>query len=418
MELDYEYLNIYPLLKQYNLTPLKNKLYRCFNPSIVKIKKDCFLYSFRIRIQEKEQGDELIPGNISKCGVDIGKNFWWGRWNHSSSSDITVFVLKYNDVYSLLEIENQVNTNFYQRQYIDDYYMSVADIRLLKYKGKIYLHDSELKYIIELKVLPDKLIMGESINLYPGNGHNRQIISIGDNIVYLDYYDYKGVKVIIDDIDFYKNTSYIPYSGNPIYLEGSTDNLDPKAITLFKANYGIMPKFSFSTPLVEIDKNKFLGVGHIKIFINPDIKYVSGSKIERFRDTLEKYMSSKFHIKYIRHYGTGDCVGYIYMMYFYILEVNDALLFSKNNMFLSDAYLPINMKEKNVDSIHDKDYKFSLVFPTGLCKDNNDVIVTCGEGDFYAIELKLNLSEVVDVCSHNVRDINMEDYGYYILEHE
>jgi hypothetical protein len=178
----------------------------------------------------------------------------------------------------------------------------------------------------------------------------------------------------------------------------------------FGINYGISPALSLGSPCIIID-DYYLGVGHIKIHSNIDkYPYLKNSNIENFRNNLYLDYKRLFGDNYIRHMGTGfppDCYGYIYMLYFYTIEFpmgqDEAV------MHISDAYLPLNRNDNNL-------YKFSLFFPMGICNDGNNLLVSCGEGDFYSVICKFNLNDIYKLCKYNIKDMDFNNYNYYIIE--
>lgn len=203
-------------------------------------------------------------------------------------------------------------------------------------------------------------------------------------------------------------------------------------------NFDIMPFFSFSTPAIKIpiminEKQMYLGLGHLKIHSdNKRFLYKDGSNIQMFRDNLYKDYNAKFGDKYIKAFGSSTldygeytdvekidprtkedyidmeqrfcCDGYIYMGYFYLVSDD------YKEMLLSDAFLPLNM---------DAEYKFSLFFPISIdiiLKDNIYYVnIGAGEGDYYSVELTFLLNEVITMCIHNISNLDMTNFKYYIL---
>ncbi|AYV85806.1 MAG: hypothetical protein Satyrvirus44_1, partial [Satyrvirus sp.] len=283
---------------------------------------------------------------------------------------------------------------------------------------------------------------------------------------YLDWFYEDGINIQGSDVitSVYIIKYNIPDSdgifykiiGTGSYVE-ATDS--EKIKSYYGANYGIMPMLSFGTPhlyfgssVISSDSLQYysgkeylinisyinliskavidnkdplygLGVGHLKIHsYENEYPYIKDSSIELFRKNLYLDMRKYFGDRYIRHFGSTNlstkCKGYIYMLYFYKLTdfvELDSMAFPLN-MMLSDAFLPLSLDPKEKDSIFDQDYKFSLVFPMGLAqKDDDTLLVTCGEGDFYSIELEFNKNEVLDLVKHNARCLNFRKYNYYII---
>jgi len=194
-----------------------------------------------------------------------------------------------------------------------------------------------------------------------------------------------------------------------------------------------------------------IGCGHTKISNTHD--YLPESNIQKFKEQTHKEMRKLFGDKYKAHYGTGynpeilknyykeqeensdeesseeedseeedsdelkkifkeqdknHCYGFIYLLYFYILYKDENT--GEYHMKLSDSYLPVNLSDKENNK-----YKFSLVFPMGIADCGEDILVSCGEGDFYSILLKFKIKNIIDACRHDLREINMDNYKFKYL---
>lgn len=199
--------------------------------------------------------------------------------------------------------------------------------------------------------------------------------------------------------------------------EGSYADNNPENKIKYGINYGIMPKFSFSTPLIKkystIIANQYdavdlgelkMGVGHIKICSDPNqYPYEPNSNIQKFRENLYRDMKNLFGDRYIRHKGTGrapNCYGYIYLMYFFIIILND------NKMRISDAFLPVYFDDR---------YKFSLIYPMGITDVGNKIYVIAGEGDYYSVVMQFDFDNITNLCIHDVNDLDMNQYKYKII---
>ena len=161
-----------------------------------------------------------------------------------------------------------------------------------------------------------------------------------------------------------------------------------------------LPLFSFGSTMCKIFSGPFemdmIGVGHIKIIKN--FNYDPSSKIKHFLDKINIQLREKFKDKYIQHNS------YHYLMFFFrLLKKNN-----KYGMLISDSFLPVNLDEKN-------HYKFSIVFPMGVFSKNDKINITCGEGDYYNIILSFNLQYIKNLCIHNVKHFDAEQYDYHYL---
>ena len=425
----YDYLNI---PKRY---PGDQMIIRYFNTSMIQIDENNYLYLIRYGYTFDEP---IIPGNSDLCDTKLssrGDNyFWWNEWDNMGGTLIT----KYNYITKeFINITVEIhNFNHRKDQYkkID----TITDMRICKINGIIYIYTSDLSKFIEciydnhtniLTLLKYSYLDSGS------SGHNFapfDIININEklNLLYLDWY--YGDHVLIKQYEQYKNLKDDNYnyhflknirinfnrSTYGFFGEGSYETNKAEDIDKYKSFYGITPGFSFTTPHIEIienDKRCWIGVGHIKIK-NPSEKYpyIHGSKIDRFRHNLHSQMFEKYGDKYKLHMGTGkvpNCFGYIYSMYFYKLIDNGN---DDYDIFISDSFLPLNLDEEYNDN-----YKFSLIFPMGIVKQNIDGIevikVSCGEGDYYSIILDFDFLDVMASINKNIKIFNIEKYEYYLL---
>lgn len=170
--------------------------------------------------------------------------------------------------------------------------------------------------------------------------------------------------------------------------------------------------FSFSTPILTIkhhDLEYKLTVGHSKIHADSYYNLYRYGNAEDFRDKLYETYQRLFGDSYKAHFGSSFsknhfCDGYIYLLYFCIFVNIDGT----NKCLISDSYLPI-------DQGNDNQYKFSLVFPMGLSLENNKLMVSCGEGDYYTLLLKFDLDEVINSCVHDANRIDPSKYNFHLL---
>jgi len=131
-----------------------------------------------------------------------------------------------------------------------------------------------------------------------------------------------------------------------------------KSISFFRLIETIFGEGNFfissTTPTIAY-RNELLGVGHVKYvfnnYRNPALDYLQNSSIRQFTNTIERYIGNL-------HYT------YIYLFFFYTLDINNRQL-----RRFSIFHLP---------SLSD----FSLVFPTGLTRLENNVY---GEENQYIV---------------------------------
>lgn len=465
---DFEYLNFEKLVgDDIRELYMPSDFHHFFNTSVVKLYNDTYLYAVRMLKYMNLFNSEFKPGNSPECEppIDSGINFVWNRWGPQRYIvDSTIFLIG-NHKKGQLDIAP-----------IPIREMQLSDVRLGKIDNIIYLHDGVLERKYRIEIVDDGFRIVEIDRRETRDTSesevekNRQIISMKSGRgmeapwpYVLDgfYKNYKLPDITIPEPDMTKSDPYgigsdfnsndkggvsirnmgrhprffsqkwIRFENYVIDGKGSYDtNLD-KDKTDFGDNYGITPLFSFSTPHIYYSNESYndalIGVGHLKI--HSDITkypYISGSNIDKFRKHLYRDMKGKYGDRYIRHYGTQpfpNCGGYIYMLYFYILydkTYDDDGSIRYNSMKLSDGFLPISLDDRSNDKLYpwDEDYKFSLIFPMGLAylDDNKErILVTAGYGDFYPVALEFDTKNIVDMCEHDVKNMNMKEYNYWIL---
>ena len=464
----YDYFNFAPLIQQID-NELKDEPYasttRTFNWSLIKINEDTYLYAVRFGATFVPEAPLFKPGNSEKCinPMEIGHAYWWNRWQMGFNVGGTYFFignhLTNKFQHCRVELDDDIKNTALTQDYpyrlfnSESNYFSMSDVRVITQNNQHWVHDNKLQYIYPIKIEGNTIKFGIKINNSMEGGQNYPIIKLTDNeLVHLDWYYPEGVKIISKNIVIretgtrgYQYTEKKTKSANYIWIKyddliengkkkfimngaGSYDTKKPEDMEKYGHNYGKMPLFSFTTPHIPLsDDGKIqLGVGHIKIHTDTQqYPYLPESRIQVFRDNLYRDMKAMFGDRYIRHKGSHpapDCYGYIYMLYFYILydtnEIapgNQPALRGQGDMRLSDAFLPVYLDPKAPDSPKDNDFKFSLIFPMGLAKHNDKIIVTCGEGDFYSVALEFNIQDVVDSCIHNVKQMDMDQYKYYIM---
>ncbi|ARF09810.1 hypothetical protein Indivirus_3_59 [Indivirus ILV1] len=436
---DFKYLDFYN-------NERKNALF--YNTSIVKNKDNEYIYVVQ-RIEFNEKTDIIIPGNLLECkqmtnGDRPGINFMWNQWNKFSD------VAKgYTDFYK----GNHKNGNLERFSSFNNTDMMTGDFRITKLNNIIFIHDSSIQNHLYLQ--NNSIIKFFNFKNIDKKGKNRQILSMDkDHIMYLDWiyqqintgsksiepidefdklfglyepiYEKGGVLIKIGDFSNWNMFRDHWIRFDKFIIDGKGSHLTDKKedIEIFGSNYGIIPLFSFSTPHINYQSKQYgnflLGVGHIKIHSDDSkYKYTEGSNIQEFRKNLYHDMKEKYGNKYVKHFGSSsppDCQGYIYMMYFYILYTMPGEGDLYNAMMISDAYLPISLDEHKKLFEYDNDYKFSLIFPMGLEKiDDKTIIITAGYGDFYSVALEFDLECVIAKCKHDIKNMDMSKYKYYIL---
>jgi hypothetical protein len=435
--LNFEYIDFLKYVFAYNDAGITTR-YRCYNTSIVKSHDGRFIYAVRFTIITTDINFDVIPGNSVDCripsNIEYGHNFWWNNWRgRYPGNDITYFFIgdHRKRQLQLLKLQSaETNLNFPR---INGYEFHEHDLRLTRINNIIYCYDTSLRFISQLILNNDTLVF-VPLNTYKFlTGKNIPLLDYKNKAISLiDWFYSEGVRFLICEKangpfclvgeEYWIKSDYNPddrTNGGTISGIGSYMTNKEDDIVEYGNNYGITPMFSFSTPHVNFN-DITIGCGHIKIHANIDkFPYLPNSTIQNFRQNLYIQLKESYGDRYIRHFGTTMppmCDGYIYMLFFYI--INKAGKYKEfniyDNMILSDAYLPLYTKTKLPDTEFDHDYKFSLIFPMGLEIDNETIIVTAGYGDFYSVALEYNVYDILSRCKHNIKNINMSHYQYYI----
>lgn len=340
--------------------------------------------------------NDIIPGNSEICedykhkeiDIDYGDNFVWNKWHtinkygYDSSlvGSYTCFIL-YNmktKEYKLLEIKNpDYRMNYYTKT--TKYLVKLGDVRICNVDGEIIVHSSELDFISKVDINDNSIkfnimTIGRKLWIYRKiykkaypydrslKGANYAIISINDNkwIKFLDWFYDVGLMILKININTERYLhEYYPYDpGYVIHGEGSNledmeiDQDDSEEIEIddlidVTINNGLMPKLSFSTPLLRLEplnNGYYLGVGHLKIDNLDD--YIPGSNISIFKEKVHTELRSIYGDNYKIHLGSGTapyCQGSIYCIYFYLYNNDTQDLNYQMHIYRLIYHLVINI---------------------------------------------------------------------------
>ena len=427
-----------------------------FNTSLLKIKGRQLFIANYFNCKKK-----CIPGNDKKCSPElrnIGVKYPWNHWNSYRDGGGYIFLSGDYNKKTFTAVNRDIG------RYGDPLNNS-GDYRLFKDdKGRIYCYGTSFKNIYEISLDIDD----NEITLFPPQGvevldkeHNKD-----PNLPYTNYDPGKNLSLVeykigadnhvhllildwfySDGVYAYEKNGYldedlnsnqkfitdrkklltsnkkliayrkklIPYNTNNGFDgKGSFVNSEkPEDIKKYGRNYGKLPMFSFGSNFIKIKgyKNVRISVAHSKIHSSEEkYPYNEKSNVHTFRKNIYKDMIDKYDDNYIKHYGAGeapDCYGFIYLMYFILLLEKEDGTFE---MKLGNSYLPLNL-----DKEHEDKYKFSLIFATGIQQENEDIIITAGEGDMYSILLKFSIDSIIADCVHDVKDMNMDNYIFKVI---
>ena len=379
--------------------------------------------------------DNCKPGNDEKCSPtpkNIGFRYPWNHWNNWIWG---------GDIFFLGDYETKKFKRI-ERENIGDVLKRDSDYRLFKDdKGTIYCYGSSLQNIVDIdiskKIIPNLNNHQRRVGykgLYSGKNLPLVEYKIEDethvHLLILDWFYSDGVyayerksneeipKSIFSNTMATTRKNLIPYNIDKGFDgEGSFYNGKSEAIEKYGRNYGKLPMFSFGSNFINIAnkiegyKNVRISVAHSKIHSSEEkYPYKEGSNVGIFRKNIYNDMRNRYEDKYIEHYGSGEapnCIGFIYLMYFILLFEKEDGSFE---MKLGNSYLPLNL-----DGEHKDKYKFSLIFATGIQQENEDIIITAGEGDMYSILLKFSIETIIKDCEHDVKDMDMEKYLFKVI---
>jgi hypothetical protein len=171
-------------------------------------------------------------------------------------------------------------------------------------------------------------------------------------------------------------------------LRGNQDNIFSKLVNYYgETNFFV----SASTPTVKINSNNpdfFVGVGHIKFDYSKPINfYPKDSELVNFciKMSTDKNLT---HQKYI------------YLMFFYEININDGNITSCSNMFIPPGG--------------------TYCFPCGLTLNNTDIILSYGENDEKCMITSFSIEEVTNLYSdeNNIVNKQANEVLFYMMSEE
>lgn len=370
-----------------------------FNLAVCALDRDLVMCCVRYRAFIPALfGKEVIPGTQK-----LGKNFTWGNWNSPKFVDSTCFFVARFDTSNHLVVVKSIRPAFFWNALTCKpaaceikQIPLVADIRLFSCKdgndSKMFFIDGNITLIREVQISHGKVDITQGYHQTGLCGNPERSLAcfdknwsfflktkhqtLGDVFVFLNWF--KNGHVTMSWIATENERGCVTEN----FIKMEKDRIDGLGTSR-------SPMFSFGTPAIEVDKNKWIGVGHAKIGLTGSY---DSSAILNFRQQVNTLFASK---NYVRHNS------FIYVMYFFLLDID------RKRLLISDCFLPRVQKER---------YSFSLVFPMTIIDRGRDYTVTCGIGDYYTVGLTMNKQEVLSSCRHDVRRLNLSDYKYHILQ--
>lgn len=385
---------------------------RAYNPSIAAL-EDGYLVCARTAVSNKNE--EIIPGspdqNVLKHNRK-GQNFFWCTWGRQNYTQMTLY---FKCGFDLKNFTLLIPTESPKASYTDIRVMNMNNSSFICCPGDIDFVQQITK-IETLDLLGTIEFSEDTFIDMSFQGKNFSVIELGNETYsYLDWFDKKGLYYRTNN-RFSGKTQELKYLAHndpdyPILGSGSSLQDGENA----GKNSGIMANYSFTTPNL-VYGDICIGVGHIKIDNDPDVLYKQGSNIDTFRTNLEKEYDNNYKENYIRfesNFITQNPPVYnafVYMMYFYTFKKDSEGNISE--FTISDSFLPLPCSNEG------SKYKFNLIFPMGitLLPDQLTLLVTAGYGDFHCVAMKIALQDVLDLCVHNIQNLDLNNYKYQIIE--
>lgn len=401
-----------------------------FNMSCCKLDDKTELYCVRyLGTVPAYFGEHIIPGNFSNVvksyilskdtdrKISFGKNFFWNSWNEVLLDNTIFFVGSYNNGNITInnKIEPYIISNKIAFTLLNEGKFKYNDIRLVNINDNIYCYDGLITSIYQIKIINNKIYI--PIELDKENPIFKKHFFIilnracklndnnNDITKYEKLYD-KNWSLI--DIITKNNEKYFEFLN--WYEKGYVTNtiINIKSKQCYKQNIikmekdiinglgtDTMPMFSLSSGFIKITNNDFeycgIATGHTKICL---AKKYNNPNIDAFLTEINEKLSVMDN--YIQHNS------YIYMCYF-------IKLIKQNNeykMFISDSFIYVDMK---------KEYIFSICFPMGLFEKNNNIVLSCGYGDYYNMLIEFDKQNLLDNIFHDISNFNSSNYKFKII---
>ena len=175
-------------------------------------------------------------------------------------------------------------------------------------------------------------------------------------------------------------------------LRGNQDNIFSKLVNYYeqKNTTGETNFFvSASTPTVKINPNNpefFVGVGHIKFDYSKPINFYPKDS------ELVKFCIKMSTDKNLRHQK------YIYLMFFYEININDGNIKRCSNMFIPP--------------------RGTYCFPSGLTLNNTDIILSYGDNDDKCMVITFTTKEVENLLNDNIVNKQANEVSFYMMSEE
>jgi hypothetical protein len=426
---DSDYTDFFKKYIDHNLVyPINNP---CFNMAFSKFYNDQYIFSVRNIITYKQLINDinLYPGFIyytnNEKNVHNNNNlsnlFYWEWINYYES---TIFFVGNIDSINL-KIKPNINIKpYYLLSPIYEYKLPISiknnyrfgpkikleDFRLYFQNNTLYSYNSSINIIYTIELYNNRLILNKKYNgicekIYDNINLKNDI----DNLIYYkkfeknwSLYNVKKFdkldnefKFIHDyEIDGLYGVSYFPQTNfckkyKLIKYNNNTFPIDSKFL-----------RFSLGSTCINLNKNKYLGIGHVKVKYN-NLKIEKNEiklDIEKHYINLCLNIHKKFKHIFGKNYRSHRWL--MYMMYFFIYD-------EKNKTFIiSDLFMPIPEYK----------FQFTISFAYSIQKVNNRYIIGSGLGDYTSMLYSFDLEEILNITKYNINDINLKDLNIFFIK--
>ena len=412
-----DYINfLYKHLKKENF-PIKTG---GFNMSFIPIndKEELYIIRYVVPLKSVIEGKKnIIPGvstslyeslnSIFLNNNNISDDFIWD-WENNIEDNI-LFVGSLTD--GKIKINKNILPATYNNQYtykvfIKQNYLSIknycADYRLINIKKKIFIMDSGINIIREVKVLNNKIEVTNhfihkictysDINKINHNVNRYYKVYEKNWSLYQTYFNENGLNLLF--LHNFVSDGILSVNANKVKCTKKYIVKYKKDPIPFNHEYF---SFSFGSTLIEIEKNKFLGIGHSKISYKYDNVPIEYQRIYDETIAIHKKLKTKYKTKFKPHSRK------MYFIYFFILDINKD---AKKRFTFSDSFLP--------EILFDDKYIFSVVFPMSIVKKGDLYWFSMGYGDYTNLLVSFTLDEVKEKIIHNAEYFDINKYNFIL----
>ena len=400
-----------------------------FNMSFAKIDNQRELYTFRNVITFKSlydknnnKGKRYVPGleprqnalaNDFYVESDFSDNFIWS-WKYYY--EVYIFFVGNLQEDGHIKIDRKVKPEallnpYYiynlPKRYRESFptgtrLMKREDFRIYNIKGKLFMMDSMINTLSEIKVEKDKIILsGRKMAKYQGICEYNEEKEAENKAKGIEKY----YKIFEKNWSLYKfafvdkkPTFYFFHDYSEEGLESVSYNREgcQKSI-LIKYKGDTVPydnnafaRFSFGSTIL-MDGDYCYGVGHTKFLLKKPKSEIEKkfNRLKKMADVIHTEMRKIFKSKYKVH--REKMYGYYFFRY-------NA---KKKEFLISDTFIPLIMCN---------DYIFSLCFPMSIVSKHRHFYVSMGYGDYTNVMARYTKDEIDKSLVHDIENFKLSTY--------